>query len=557
MEIGERGARSWKFLSIYRHLRRAPNGLVEAEAHGICACLWPRGDQRLSDERPSLDEVYEALRRAHVDNLNLQDALRLERSEGPNDAYARWLDSRKLRPRDLIRLRTLSRALSHQPKLSVIVATFDTTETHLRAALDSVFAQTYENWELCVADDASTQPQVRRILQEYAARSPRVKTVFRSENGHISRATNSALEVAQGDFVCLLDHDDVLTPDALFEVALLLNVSPDADFIYSDEDKLDDATGQLVDPYFKPDWCPDSILSRMYTAHLGVYRRSLVEQLGGMREGFEGSQDHDLVLRLVERTHRIHHIPRVLYHWRIHTTSTASKIQAKPYAVMAAQRAVSEAIERRGQPGTVLVLPDCPGTYIVRYQIGFFGRVLILVSPDSNVGNLDRCLDSILSHDAYADFEVALLPDSTDRTMSEACRRRASNDSRVRLSESDVFFNRARLRNKLIVESDAMYVVLMNGDTEVATPDWLSALIEQAQRPTVGAVGPAVSRTRWKRAESGPHPRHRRRCCFGPPNLSARCFRLFLHVALDQQLLGPFRSLHDAETRGLSARWRT
>ncbi len=446
----------------------------------------------MSSAQPSLEQLYEALRRAHVDSLNLQDALRLQQDAESKSPYARWLESRKLWPRDLERLRALSRALTYRPKLSVIVATYETAEAHLRAALDSVFAQTYENWELCVADDASPQPHVRRILQEYAAGDRRVKVVFREENGHISLATNSALDIAQGEFVCLLDHDDVLSPDALFEVALLLNMHPDADFIYSDEDKLDDATGQFVDPYFKPDWCPDSFLSRMYTAHLGVYRRSIVRDLGGMREGFEGSQDYDLVLRLVERTARIHHIPKVLYHWRAHAMSTASEMEAKPYAAGAAQRALSEALDRRGQPGTVVALADCPGTYIVRYRIGRYGKVQVCLSARSDATSLNRCLNSIFSNDAYADFEIVLFPDFKNPALLDTYRRWATDEARVSLPDHHARGNPTRLRNASIADSSATYVLFLDDDTEVVTSDWLTALIEQAQRPTIGAVGPLL-----------------------------------------------------------------
>jgi O-antigen biosynthesis protein len=446
----------------------------------------------LSEAQPGIEQLYEALRHAHIDGFNLQDALRLKDAVESKPPYARWLESRTLWPRDIERLRTLSRALAYKPKFSVIVATYDTAEAHLRAALDSVLAQTYDNWELCVTDDASTQPHVRRILQEYAAHDARIKLTFRAENGHISRATNSALEIADGDFVCLLDHDDLLTPDALFETALLLNIHPDADFIYSDEDKLEDATGQFVDPYFKPDWCPDSFLSRMYTAHLGVYRRSLVQELGGMREGFEGSQDYDLVLRLVERTDRIHHIPKVLYHWRIHAKSTASEMEAKPYAVAAGQRAISEAIERRGQPGTVLALNDCPGTYIIRYHIGYGGRVLICVSAGSDAASLERCLKSIFANCQYADFEVVVLQDPTNQRTLDGCRRIFAAEPRINFPEHDGRSNSARVRNDIIRNSGASYVMFMNDDTEVITPDWITAFVEQAQRPTIGAVGPLI-----------------------------------------------------------------
>ena len=182
----------------------------------------------------------------------------------------------------------------------------------------------YPHWELCIADDNSPSREHREVLAEYAAIDSRIKVVYRSDNGHISHASNSALELATGEFVAFFDHDDVLAREALYEVRLLINRYADADMVYSDEDKLHD-DGHRSDPYFKPDWCPDSFLSRMYTCHFGVYRRSLVEAIGRLRPGFEGSQDHDLVLRLTERTNRIHHIPKVLYHSRMHPASTASE----------------------------------------------------------------------------------------------------------------------------------------------------------------------------------------------------------------------------------------
>ncbi|WP_200929943.1 glycosyltransferase family 2 protein [Nostoc piscinale] len=190
--------------------------------------------------------------------------------------------------------------LTYKPLISIVMPVFNTPANFLREAIDSVLNQVYSYWELCIADDASTDNQIRQILEDYSSKDSRIKVVFRNENGHISRCSNSALELATGEFISLLDHDDILTPDALYEVALLLNQHPDADMIYSDEDKMAE-NGKLQDPFFKPDWCPDSFLSRMYTCHLGTYRRELVEKIGGFRVGYEGSQDYDLVLRLTEK----------------------------------------------------------------------------------------------------------------------------------------------------------------------------------------------------------------------------------------------------------------
>ncbi len=271
-----------------------------------------------------------------------------------NGSYRTWQQKNSPRPADLQKLAETIELLPQQPLISVIMPVFNPPEPFLKDAIASVIEQIYPHWELCIADDASTEPHVREVLKHYQALDRRIKVTFRETNGHISECSNSALQLATGEFVALLDHDDLLTPDALFEVALLVNRQPQADMIYSDEDKVDQ-NGHLRDPFFKPDWCPDSFLSRMYTCHLGVYRRSVVDAIGGFRQGFEGSQDYDLVLRLSEKTNQIFHIAKILYHWRIHPQSTASHVRRKNYAIDAAQRAIAEALNRRGEPGHVTI----------------------------------------------------------------------------------------------------------------------------------------------------------------------------------------------------------
>ena len=296
----------------------------------------------------------------------------------------------------------------YQPLISIIVPVFNPQEKYLRAALESVINQTYQHWELCLADDASTQPHVQLIFKEYAQKDSRIKIVFREENGHISQASNSALEQATGEFIALLDHDDLLTPDALEEVVKLLNQHPVADMIYSDEDKIDDHN-RLTEPNYKSDWCPDSFLSRMYTCHLGVYRRSLVNEIGGFRVGFEGSQDYDLVLRLTEKTDKIFHIPKILYHWRIHPASASASGEAKPYAYEAAVKALTKAIHRRGEPGRVLSHTQPLGHYTVRYQIDGFKRVSIIILTRDSWHLLNQCLISIFNQTIYQNYEVIVI----------------------------------------------------------------------------------------------------------------------------------------------------
>ena len=413
---------------------------------------------------------------------------RIESAAGRGTGFDRWISRNDIRPAEAQLIESTIAVLPRLPTISVLVPVHDTPERYLRAALESVLEQLYPYWELCIADDASTEPRVRAIIAEYAMRDGRVKPVLRDRNGGISEASNSALALATGEFVALLDSDDLLTRDALFHVALALNRYPDADFIYTDEDKIDD-DDQRSEPYFKPDWSPDSLLARMYTGHLGVFRLALVTKLGGFRAAFTGSQDYDLVLRVTERTQRIHHIPRVLYHWRIHAASAAGEAGSKGYAYLAGQRALEEALARRGEPGRVEQLPQL-GSYTVRYALQRPEKIGIIVPTRDHGDDVERCLTSIFSYATYPDFEVLLVDNgSTDPASLATFARWSAAEPRVRVLRYDVPFNFAAINNYAARHTGATYLLFLNNDTEVLTPDWLEALAEQAQRPSIGAVG--------------------------------------------------------------------
>ena len=406
------------------------------------------------------------------------------------DPYFLWRQQNELRRGDIERLRDMVTVLTYRPLISVIMPTYNTPELYLREAIDSVLAQVYDRFELCIADDASTAPHVRAILEEYAAMDDRIKLVFRPENGHIAHASNSALALASGEFVALFDHDDVLTPDALFENVRVLNAHRDADMIYSDEDKVDDK-GHRSNPYFKPDWSPDTFLSRNYVSHLGVYRRSLVLEVGAFRPGFEGSQDYDLVLRIVERTSRIYHIPRVLYHWRIHPASVASGVGVKNYAYDAAMNAIAEAMHRRSEPGRVEMLKDDPGNYVVRYDLERDWKVSIIIPTRDHAEDLERCLSSIFAKSSYRNFEVVVLDNGSVENDTAVCfaKWQALEPERVKIVPHDVPFNYSEINNYAVQQSSGEIVLLLNNDTEVIARDWIEAMLEQAQRPAVGCVG--------------------------------------------------------------------
>jgi O-antigen biosynthesis protein len=405
-------------------------------------------------------------------------------------AYELWMKHYTPTTLKLKELAAMVPLFANKPLISIIMPVYNPPIEFLRKAIESVLDQVYSKWEFCIADDASPNPEVQQVLAEYAQADERIKVMLRQENGHISRSSNSALELATGEFIALLDHDDVLAPEALYEMVLMLNKHPEADMIYSDEDKIDEEQRRRY-PFFKPDWSPDTFLSRMYTCHLGVYRRSIITEIGGFRVGYEGSQDYDLVLRFTEKTDRIFHIPKILYHWRIHEQSASSGAAAKPYAYTAGQRALTDAIERRGEPGNVFGVLNYPGHYTVRYDVPEQDLVSIII-PTRDLGYLlNQCLASIFEKSTYPNYEVILVNNGstepyTEKVISDWLNRETD---RFQCYSYNVPFNYSKINNYGVSKAKGKYLLFLNNDTEVITPNWIEALVEQAQRPSIGAVG--------------------------------------------------------------------
>jgi lipopolysaccharide biosynthesis protein/GT2 family glycosyltransferase len=377
-----------------------------------------------------------------------------------------------------------------RPLISVVMPVYNTVETYLRGAIDSVRRQLYPIWELCIADDASTAPHVRHILEYYRAIDPRIKVCYRGENGHISAASNSALALAEGSFVALLDHDDVLPEHALYMVAAALDADPEIDLIYSDEDKID-ANGKRYDPYFKSDWNPDLMLSQNMFSHLGVYRRSLIEKLGGFCCGYEGSQDYDLVLRaqsLID-PNRIRHIPHILYHWRAAPGSTAFASETKPYALENARRAIADHLTASGTTADVLASPH-PAFNRVRYALPEPApRVSIVIPTRDRVDLLSECIKSLLHRTDYPDFEILVVDNQSKEPATRAYLGRLSEDSRIRILSYDAPFNFSAINNFAVGRATGSLLCLLNNDIEVISPGWLTEMASHAVRAGVGAVG--------------------------------------------------------------------
>ncbi|MEO0014965.1 MAG: hypothetical protein RLZZ535_3354 [Cyanobacteriota bacterium] len=413
-----------------------------------------------------------------------------EPAQSNEPLYQKWLDKNYPHPQKLSKISDACQKLAYQPLISVIVPVYNPDAAFLRQAIESVLRQAYPNWELCLADDCSSKPHVKQILEEYQQQDSRLKVTWRQANGHISHASNSALSMATGEYIALLDHDDLLAPHALSSVVELLNQHPEADFIYSDEDKVN-AQNIHSDPYFKPDWCPDTFLSRMYTCHLGVYRRSLVNQVGNFRPGFEGSQDYDLVLRVSEQTQQIFHIPDVLYHWRIHQQSTAAFADAKTYAVDAGQKAIAEAISRRGEPGQVLSKSQFPGVYTIRYEIKEQKLVSVIIPTKDQADSLNICLKSIFSKTSYPNYEVIVIDNGSTEAETFHCLGswQQEQPKRFKYYTYDVPFNYSQINNYAVEKAKGDYLLFLNNDTEIISADWMEAMVEQAQRKSIGAVG--------------------------------------------------------------------
>ena len=379
--------------------------------------------------------------------------------------------------------------MAYRPVVSVVMPVYNPPVHFLKEAVESVRNQLYPNWELCIADDASSDPQVLNFLSSLEAQDKRIKVVLRPQNGHIVAASNSALALATGDFVALLDHDDVIPTDALYWMAQAVNRNPAASVFYSDEDKIG-LDGKRCDPYFKSDWNLELFLSQNMISHLGMYRRSLLEEVNGFRLGYEGSQDYDLALRCVLKLlpSQIVHIPRVLYHWRILPGSTALSPGEKSYAQKAGHRALTDYLAASNLGGRVESLPN--GFYRVHPPLPKVLPLVSLIIPTRNALELVRqCIDSILVKTTYSNYEILLIDNGSDDPAAVAYFSELNQHERIRVIRDDSEFNYAALNNRAVAQAKGELIGLINNDIEVIAPDWLGEMVGLVLRPGVGAVG--------------------------------------------------------------------
>ncbi|MBV8572944.1 MAG: glycosyltransferase [Acidobacteriaceae bacterium] len=413
-------------------------------------------------------------------------AINIDHVKGYSSDYDRWIHEFERPEDEIIELKLLS--LAYRPLISILMPVFNTDPAELRAAIESILNQSYSNWELCIADDCSSRAEIREILEGFSAQDERIKVAFQQQRGGISRACNAAWELAKGDYVCFVDHDDTLAPHALAYVCEALNRDPEGDLLYSDEDKID-ARGRRFEPFFKPDWSPDLLLSENYICHLLVIRSELAAKVGRLNPDFDGSQDYDLILRATAQANRILHIPRVLYHWRASADSTASTIENKEYALEAAQRALTSYCRQIGreisvEPGRVT------GRWRIHYPIPESTRVSIIIAAGGKVDILRTNLDSLFSRTTYAHFEVVVIDNSKVNSIENLVREFQGSRANLRYIDwRNKPFNYSVINNAAAKQCDSPVLLFLNDDTSVIEPQWLEAMLELVMRPEVGAVG--------------------------------------------------------------------
>ncbi len=435
--------------------------------------------------------AYDHYRQAGRDEGRRARFLTISVQDRAGQTYDEWIKAYDATAADDDRL--IAETIPHfalKPLISVVMPVYNPPIGFFIQAIESVLTQSYANLELCIADDASPDPLVRKVLEAYEAKDPRVKVLYRQENGHISEATNSALAFAAGDYVALLDHDDLLARHALFWIVAAINDNPDADLIYSDEDKIDEA-GRRFEPYFKSDFNYELFLAHNMISHLGIYRRSVLEEIGGFRKGFEGSQDYDVALRVIESisVENIVHIPRILYHWRAIAGSTALAPTEKNYAKDAGKKAVEEHLARRKCAAKVVPAPEIPSNYRVRYDLADPEAVVSIIIPTRDKCDLlEMCLSSIFDRSTHQFFEIIVIDNGSVEAETFEYFEQLT-DPRVKIIRDDRPFNYSRINNLASSHATGQYICLMNNDIEIITADWMEEMLSFAQRPDVGCVG--------------------------------------------------------------------
>ncbi len=373
------------------------------------------------------------------------------------------------------------------PKFSIVIPMYNTPVIYFKELIESFIAQTYTNWELCLADGSSNQ---NKELEEFINKDDRIKYKFLNENKGIAGNTNAALEMATGDYIALVDHDDLVPPFCLYELTKAINENPEVEFIYTDEDKISGDNNKRYDPHFKPDFSIDTLRSNNYITHLSVFKKELMGKIEGFRDKYDGAQDYDIILRATENTNKILHIPKVLYHWRVHQNSTAMLSDAKPYAYEAGIRAIEDHLKRQNLKAKVTHGGDMHGVYQVEYEVEGNPKVSILIPNKDSVKLLKNCINSILNLTTYKNYEIIIIENNSEKEETFAYYKELEKIEKVKIiNYPEKGFNYSKIINYGVKNCDGEYVVQLNSDTKLLTPNWLEKFIGFASREDIGAVG--------------------------------------------------------------------
>lgn len=401
------------------------------------------------------------------------------------DDYHRWIYFNEPTKKELEEQRKTK--FEVEPKISILVPMYHTPEKYFEELVNCLINQTYSNWELCLADGSEEENErIKKIVDKDA----RIKYQFLNRNDGISANTNAALALATGDYIALLDHDDVLPEFALYEVVKTINENKEVEFIYTDEDKCTTIENRY-DPHFKPDFAIDTLRSVNYICHFSIFKKELMDKLGGFRSEFDGAQDYDIILRMSEQTNHIVHIPKILYHWRVHPNSTAASTagEAKPYAFEAGKRAIESHLERVGLKGKVEHGISL-GIYRTIYEVEKNPKVSILIPNMDHIEELQVCINSILEKTTYSNYEIIVIENNSKKEETFSYYKQLEQHEKIKVVYyPENKFNYSKIINFGVKQASGDYVMQLNNDTELLTPNWLEELLGYAQREDVGAVG--------------------------------------------------------------------
>ena len=398
--------------------------------------------------------------------------------------YERWLERHKIT--ETIREAQKETVFDKQPCFSIVVPLYKTQEKYLKELLESIKGQTYSNWELCLSDGSGGDSPLKEILKELEHSDSRIKVISSKESLQIAENTNAAIDIATGDYIVFADHDDILSIDALYECAKCINENSKVDMIYSDEDKVSMDGQTYFEPHFKPDLNVDLLCSVNYFCHLVVVKRQLLEQAGNLNGEYNGAQDYDFVLRCVEKTDAVYHIPKILYHWRAHIDSTAENPESKRYAFEAGRRAIQKHYERIGLKDAYVEETAYPGTYRTRYKYADKPKVSIIIDEITKTELLGKTLQSIKAND-YPDYEVIIVDCTEKKEIEEFVEK--YQDKRIRVKRGEKIWTAAKRKNEGAGCAEGEYLIFLAGNAEYADKEGISELVSVAMRSDVGVVG--------------------------------------------------------------------